>query len=174
MHAVARIGRDADGDHVLDAGFACSGDDFGAVVVELGLIEMGVSIEELHLGLGAGDWAGDCVEQASGCEQVDIRHVAITMPVSAPTSVAPNCVNDTTPGISGIVLPSANSQYAMIIAKSAVQKAIADQQPFGRTPIHEQRYKSVGNTAADNVRPPTMSTAMKKSGPKKLGGAGWR
>ncbi len=47
----AGVGGDADGDHVRDAGFACAGDDGGAVVVEFGLVEMGVGVEELHCGL---------------------------------------------------------------------------------------------------------------------------
>ena len=54
MHARAGVGRDADRDDVLDAGFAARAIDLGAVGVELGLVQMGVGVEELHGGLGIG------------------------------------------------------------------------------------------------------------------------
>ena len=44
----ARVGRDADRDDVLDACFARSREDFGAVGVELRLIQVRVGVEELH------------------------------------------------------------------------------------------------------------------------------
>jgi len=44
----ARVGGDADRDHVLNAGGFGAGDDIGAVGFELGQVEMGVGIKELH------------------------------------------------------------------------------------------------------------------------------